>query len=310
MSGGTRRSAHCPPGRARASMAGMTVADTVGAESLQEQAHRHLLMHFTRNGAFGPGRQAAARARARRGRLRVRHRRQPLLRRAVVAVLLPDRLLVRRGDGGGRVLAALHAGVQHELGDRAPAGDPARRRAGRARARRPQPRLLHQRRLGVGRGRLEDRPPALPGQGRAAAHEGDRARDRLPRRHPRRAVVHRRAAVQGAVRRRADPGRAGLQHQPRSATPTASDDAALVRAAARRDGAHDRRGRAGDRGDGDRRARPERRRLPRPARGLLAGPARAVRPLRDRAGRRRGDHRLRAHRRVVRLRRATAWRRT
>src|SRR5919205_1507836 len=33
----------------------MTVADVVGAESLQEAAHRHLLMHFTRNGAFGPG---------------------------------------------------------------------------------------------------------------------------------------------------------------------------------------------------------------------------------------------------------------
>ena len=33
----------------------MTVADTVGTDSLQEQAHRHLLMHFTRNGAFGPG---------------------------------------------------------------------------------------------------------------------------------------------------------------------------------------------------------------------------------------------------------------
>jgi adenosylmethionine-8-amino-7-oxononanoate aminotransferase len=36
-------------------MPGMTVADTVGTEALQEQAHRHLLMHFTRNGAFGPG---------------------------------------------------------------------------------------------------------------------------------------------------------------------------------------------------------------------------------------------------------------
>src|SRR3954463_5095195 len=33
----------------------MTVPDTVGIESLQEQAPRHLLMHFTRNGAFGPG---------------------------------------------------------------------------------------------------------------------------------------------------------------------------------------------------------------------------------------------------------------
>src|SRR3954462_14161979 len=41
-------------GTTRGSMARMTVADTVGTESLQEAAHRHLLLHFTRNGAFGP----------------------------------------------------------------------------------------------------------------------------------------------------------------------------------------------------------------------------------------------------------------
>jgi len=35
-------------------MVRMTAADTRGTDSLQEQAHRHLLMHFTRNGAFGP----------------------------------------------------------------------------------------------------------------------------------------------------------------------------------------------------------------------------------------------------------------
>jgi adenosylmethionine-8-amino-7-oxononanoate aminotransferase len=35
-------------------MVRMTAADTLGTDSLQEQAHRHLLMHFTRNGAFGP----------------------------------------------------------------------------------------------------------------------------------------------------------------------------------------------------------------------------------------------------------------
>jgi adenosylmethionine-8-amino-7-oxononanoate aminotransferase len=35
-------------------MVRMTVADTLGTDSLQEQAHRHLLMHFTRNGAYGP----------------------------------------------------------------------------------------------------------------------------------------------------------------------------------------------------------------------------------------------------------------
>jgi adenosylmethionine-8-amino-7-oxononanoate aminotransferase len=35
-------------------MVGMTVADLVGSESLQDAAHRHLLLHFTRNGAYGP----------------------------------------------------------------------------------------------------------------------------------------------------------------------------------------------------------------------------------------------------------------
>lgn len=33
----------------------MTVTDVHVAGSLQERAHRHLLMHFTRNGAYGPG---------------------------------------------------------------------------------------------------------------------------------------------------------------------------------------------------------------------------------------------------------------
>ena len=32
----------------------MTVTEPVVSDSLQERAHRHLLMHFTRNGAFGP----------------------------------------------------------------------------------------------------------------------------------------------------------------------------------------------------------------------------------------------------------------
>ena len=36
-------------------MDGMTAIDPVATDELQELAHRHLLMHFTRNGAFGPG---------------------------------------------------------------------------------------------------------------------------------------------------------------------------------------------------------------------------------------------------------------
>ena len=33
----------------------MTATDPLATADLQERAHRHLLMHFTRNGAFGPG---------------------------------------------------------------------------------------------------------------------------------------------------------------------------------------------------------------------------------------------------------------
>jgi adenosylmethionine-8-amino-7-oxononanoate aminotransferase len=36
-------------------MPGMTATDPLVTSDLQERAHRHLLMHFTRNGAFGPG---------------------------------------------------------------------------------------------------------------------------------------------------------------------------------------------------------------------------------------------------------------
>src|SRR4051812_41637404 len=33
----------------------MTATDPLATPDMQERAHRHLLMHFTRNGAFGPG---------------------------------------------------------------------------------------------------------------------------------------------------------------------------------------------------------------------------------------------------------------
>ena len=36
-------------------MSGMTAIDALATDELQDLAHRHLLMHFTRNGAFGPG---------------------------------------------------------------------------------------------------------------------------------------------------------------------------------------------------------------------------------------------------------------
>src|SRR5918996_2371160 len=39
----------------RASMVAMTVTDALATDELQDLAHRHLLLHFARNGAFGPG---------------------------------------------------------------------------------------------------------------------------------------------------------------------------------------------------------------------------------------------------------------
>ena len=83
-----------------------------------------------------------------------------------------------------------------------------------------------------------------------------------------RAVVHRRAADEGAVRRVTDPGRADREH--RIATRRGRTKAVL-RAPARRGRAHDHRGRTGDGGDADRRAGPERRRVPRSAEGYWPG---------------------------------------
>ena len=122
-------------------------------------------------------------------------------------------------------------------------------------------------------------------------------------------ALHRRAGDEGAVRRGADPGRADLEHERataprRRATRRRSARGCWTRSSARSS-------RRGPETVAMIIAEPVQNAggcLSRP--GLLAGPARDLRPLRDRAGRRRGDHRLRAHRRVVRLARATASRRT
>ena len=100
--------------------------------------------------------------------------------------------------------AADHAAVQHELGDRPPGGHRAGR-AGRVAAPRPTTTgSTSPRWLGGGRGRLEVRPRALRRDRAAAAAEGDRPEGRVPRRHARRAVLHRhsRASRTTSVRRR------------------------------------------------------------------------------------------------------------
>ena len=62
------------------------------------------------------------------------------------------------------------------------------------------PRLLHQRRLRVGGVGLEAGPRALHRARATAAPQGHRPQGRLPRRHPRRTVVHRHPRLQGRLR--------------------------------------------------------------------------------------------------------------
>ncbi len=58
------------------------------------------LLHFARNGIYGPGGAELTVLGPRRGRVCVRHRRPPLPRRSLEPVLLPARLLLRRGVRG------------------------------------------------------------------------------------------------------------------------------------------------------------------------------------------------------------------
>ena len=116
------------------------------------------------------------------------------------------------------------------------------------------------------------------------------------------ALVHQRRRVSPHAVRAARPrGAAREQHEP--LPPPARGDGGGVH------GLPPRRARADDPGDGARDglprphgADPERRRLVHRARGLLEGRARALRPLRHPALGRRGDHRLRARRPLVRVR--------
>ncbi len=146
-----------------------------------------------------------------------------------------------------------------------------------------------------------DDPPA---GGRSVAGpqvQGDRPQHRLPRHDVRGPVDQRCRVAPHALRAARARGAAREQHEP-------------LPPAARRDGGGvhrlpPRRARADDPGDGARDglpgphgADPERRRLLHRARGLLARRARALRPLRHPALGRRGDHRVRSRRPLVRVR--------
>ncbi len=244
-------------------------------------------------------RRRGADHRARRGLLSRGRERQAVSRRARRPLRRPARLLVRRRDRRRRARADEGAAVLHELVVRAPARDRARRRARGACTGRPEPRLLRLRRLRGGRVGVEARA-AVPRGPRRAALEGDLAAHRLPRHDDGRAVDQRHRGAQESVRaaRARRPPRA--QHEP--LPPSAGGDGGRVHGLpARRPRGDHPRGRAGHGRDGDHGAGAERRGLVHAARRLLRGRAGALRPLRDPALRRRGDHRLRARRRLVRV---------
>ena len=154
---------------------------------------------------------------ARRRLLRVGRAWEALPRQLVGTVHGPGRTRSCRA-GRRRSTPGRDARVLPDLDVRAPAGHRARRAPRRARARRPQPRVLHQRRVGGRRVGVEAGAPVLQGHRAAPAVQGDRAPHRVPRHHARRALHHGRAGVAGAVRA----ARAGRQPRPQHAPLSAS----------------------------------------------------------------------------------------
>ena len=187
-----------------------------------------------------------------------------------------------------------------------PRGHRAGRAGGGLRPRRPEPGLLHQRRRRGRRDRLEARQELLQARRQADEAQGDQPGDRLPRHHPGRAVDHRAAAAQAAVRAAGALDVPGAEHQ---RLPRLRDDRRPARRQRRGGlrplGRRPDRDRDRERGPRHRRGRlpragAERRRLlPAPGRLLPAG-ARDLRRVRRAAGLRRGDLRVRPARPHVR----------
>ena len=221
--------------------------------------------------------------------------RQALPRRPQRAVLREHRPRPHRRRAGGADQAE-RARLLHELVLRAPAGDRAGRAARRARARRPQPRVLHQRRQ---RGRRVDdqaRPPVPQAHRQAQQDEAHRARDRLPR-HLARARWPRPASPR--LRQPFEPFTPGGCHVPNTNLYRLAPGLRR-RDAGRGDRRADRVRGPRHRRRGDPRAGAERRRLLHAARGLLPARPRDLRRARRAAGLRRGHLLVGPPRRVVR----------
>ncbi len=191
---------------------GHSMSSSPDADELTELAHRHLWMHFSRLGSYGADAPVHVIARG-EGSYAVGHHRAPAPRRPVGVVHRAGRPRPprsrRRGAGPGR-----DARVLPDLDVRAPARDRARGAPRRPRSRRPQPRVLHQRRVRGGRVGVEAGAPVLPGHRAGPAPQGDLAAHRLPRHHARGARHHRHPRAAHAVRAAHARRGARRQHQP------------------------------------------------------------------------------------------------
>ena len=183
--------------RRRPTGAGMMATVPDDHATLQELARRHLWLHFSRLGAFAD-------------------HDIPMFVRGEGVHLFDDTgkryldglsglFVVQIGHGrreiaeaGGRAGGA--ARLLPHLVRRPPCSGRARGAARGHGARRPQPRVLHDRRLRGGRVRMEARPGVLPRHRPARPHEGHRPHARLPRHDHGGAVDHRPARDQDRVR--------------------------------------------------------------------------------------------------------------
>ena len=156
-----------------------------------------------------------------------------------------------------------------------------------------QPRVLRLGRLRSGRVGVEACAAVPHGERRAPVEGGRRA---APRTTARRWARSRSTGSPRSARRSSRSSRTSSTSATRTATtgPPTRPRRSSPRFCSTDLDERDRAGRAGDRCDGDLRAGAERRRLVHAARRLLPGRARDLRPLRDPALRRRGDHRLSA----------------
>ena len=267
---------------------------------LQQAARDHLWLHFTRMGGYRDG-EVPIIVRGDGCYLEDANGKRYLDALAgLFAVQIGYSL--RRGDRAGGARADARAAVLHELVVRAPARDRARARGRRARAGRPEPRLLRLRRLGGGRVGVEARA-AVP-RARAASGAGRRSRGASPT-TARRWARSRSTASRRCARRSSRSSRTSLhvRNTNRYHRPPDETEERVHRVPARRPRADDPR----------RRARTTVAMVIMepvqnaggsftPPAGYFAGRARDLRPLRHPALRRRGDHRLRPARRLVRLR--------